>query len=165
MAQSIRSGGAKPPKRVAAQGSTKSAHHCLIILDFFERLNRVGTIGEVSGVFQLIEPFLLFFVKFGSLENVVPFVEEHHERGGVRWNGEDLLGLRNGNGIKLGAGCGLDFDVNRDAKDAHAAFDFLRLLDGQSNLMLVVVVGITQIEFRRARPIKPLGKKLIHVNV
>ena len=40
----------------------------------------VGAIREVRGMFELIEPLFLLFVKVGGLENGSALVEENHER-------------------------------------------------------------------------------------
>ena len=104
-------------------------------------------------------------MEFGGLEDTVGLVEEHHEGGGVGGQREDLLGFRNGDGIEPRAGGSRDFHVHRNVEDADAALDFLRLLHGQFDLMLVVVVGIAQVKFRGAGTVQPLAEELIHIDV
>src|ERR1700687_4145133 len=50
-------------------------------------------------------------------------------------------------------------------ENADAAFDFLRLLDVQRNLMLAVFIRVADVKLRRACAINPLVEELLHIEV
>src|SRR2546430_17690768 len=63
LTEGVGSRGAEAPEFVVAEGISKGANHFVVVLDFFKGGDRVGTIGKLTGIFQLIEPFLLFFME------------------------------------------------------------------------------------------------------
>src|SRR5438552_3005084 len=75
----------------------------LVVLDFADRHNRVGAIGEIRGILQLIKPLFLFFVEFSGLEDMPTFIEEDHQRSRLRGQCKSLLLFRNGNVVELGS--------------------------------------------------------------
>ena len=104
-------------------------------------------------------------MEFSGLEDVTAFIEENHQGSRFCRQGKSLLVLRNGEVVELGPRpCG-DFDLHRDAKEAHTAFDLLDLCDGKHHLVLCPVVGVAQVEFRRACAVEPLTEELVNVDM
>src|SRR5690349_20576306 len=93
------------------------------------------------------------------------FIEENHQRHGIRRKSEYFGVLRYGNREKPGAGGGRDFHLGRDAEKPDAAFHFLGLLYGERDFMFRGVVLVAEVKPGGAGTIQPLGEKLIDIPV
>src|SRR5260370_1346293 len=91
------------------------------------------------------------------------FIKQHHQRSRFRGQGESLFVPRNGNVVELGSRGGGDFDFDGDAEEANAALDLLSLFNAHHYLMLLVVVGVAQVKFRRACSVQPLAEELVDI--
>jgi len=85
-------------------------------------------------------------------------IEENHQGGRLRGQGESLNVFRNGDVVEAGSRGRGDFDFDGDAEEAHAAFDLVVCLTASITLVLFAVVGVAQVEFRRACTVQPLLK-------
>ena len=156
---------ANAPGLVRVQGVCESGDHLVVVLDFSQGDGGGGAVGEFSRVLELVEPFLFFFVKRRGFEYVATLVKKHHQRVSVGREGKSFGLLRHGNGVEFRAGRRGDFDIDGNLEDTNVPFHFLRLLDGQSDLMLGVVVRVGQVEFRGPCTVDPFVKKLVHPEV
>ncbi len=104
-------------------------------------------------------------MEISGLENTSALIKNNHEGRGVRRQRKSLRLFRDVYGVELRAGRGGNFNVDRNLKNAHVAFDPLRLLDAQRDLVRGIIVGVADFELRSPRAINPLVEEALHINM
>ena len=114
---------------------------------------------------ELVEPLFLFFVELDALQEVVAFVEENHQRGGVGWERKSFSRFGDVSCVELRARRGGDFYVDWRGEDADIALNFLRLFDSESDLVFFGVVGVGEVESWCAGAVDPLLEEAVDIGV
>ncbi len=165
MAQRIRCRDANSPGFVILQRFTQCGVHFRVVFQLSQRFGSIGAVRDLARVFQLVQPFLFFFVELGGLQDVSALIQQHHSRCTVRRQRERFFRFGDRDRIILGPHGSCDFNIRWNVEQSDSLLHRLCLLHLHGHLMFRVVIRVAQIKFRRSRSVDPLREKLVHIGM